>query len=640
MSMPDFHQRVVDGTVPPGIRGVQQELGLGDDDDARATPPPAPAESTSSNSTQNLETNAPQRRGRGRMSIAPAWMTEATASAATNNLNGEPQSSVAEVARQFELEMKAKLHKIKTEEAAAARAANAAAEEAKVRSQQSARARSAAVARAKEEQARAKQLRRQQLQDPEHQKKEFEEKARQYYAYYGTRHVQSWPMDGGVVLMYCSAYTEVPAAYQSPPKENGETQLNLAAKSDTESQLKPQPLNPLHPNKLLLVRHFPTGTCVKIDVTPTTGASSHPPIDGSLPGVGSQFEDISQQVHDIVSKAQAHSGSDGMLNELLAIAQRAYPIRVPVSFKDGEAASTADGLGLPHQCSTVVPGASKSQSGPDQSKFRLLNVGQAIEVLQNLDLESVGQVVPTELTEEGGWWPVWSKEHGCYYFCRYSQSTATPAEVAADPSAPPLPPGEPNVVIESSWNAPWQAQSDTDKSETSARSRSRSRRRRAASASGNGRRSRSRSRSRSRRRGRRRRSSRSSSRGRSRSSSLRQESRRGRPSHFADRHATRRYASSRQNIHPTQHRGSRDGTRDRDRDRDRGHHRDRSPPRDTGRSSRRRRHRDVGIDIHGERRGDLLQRRERHNDTHIDGHGHRGGRRQEYSQRHARDDLL
>ena len=43
-----------------------------------------------------------------------------------------------------------------------------------------------------------------------------------------------------------------------------------------------------------------------------------------------------------------------------------------------------------------------------------------------------------ELTEEGGWWAVWSREHCCYYYCRYADGSDRASEV------------------ESHWVAPWQ----------------------------------------------------------------------------------------------------------------------------------------------------------------------------------------
>ena len=316
-------------------------------------------------------------------------------------------------------------------------------------------------------------------QDPIAVAQEWEARAREYYSYYGTQHVQSWSMDDGMTIQYHSAYVEVPAEYQTvsnvstlsirdpdqPPKLSFKGSSSTTRQSDGSDAVKT--LNPLFPNRLYLVRQLPSGYSVRVDITPKKSSTTT-----SAGKVGVEFEDLSEQIQTIGQRSELN-GPDNAIASLLLIAQRAYPIMVPRDFRSGMCevpgmdqstiggvqlpqASSNDTTGEPQQTKAgkVVASGVEGRAPVLDASLQKLNVGQAIDVLQQLDDAAVGRTAPFELSPLGGWWAVWSKPHGCYYYCRYSESPATDATGAADDRVV-VPPPALEPTIESSWTAPW-----------------------------------------------------------------------------------------------------------------------------------------------------------------------------------------
>ena len=150
-------------------------------------------------------------------------------------------------------------------------------------------------------------------------------------------------MDHGVYLQYYSAFTDVPKEFSRGSKTPVIKPEDLASFC----------LNPLQPNQLFLSRQLPSGRIVQVGATPKNA-------DGSV-------EDVAAHIQSLTEEAATKS-PDVVLNEVLAIAQRAYPIKVPTSFK-------ADG---------------KASAG--ETTMREMNVAQALATLKALDDAAVGTV--------------------------------------------------------------------------------------------------------------------------------------------------------------------------------------------------------------------------------------------------------
>ena len=126
LSLRTFHQKVVDGKVPPGIRGIQLELKLGDcsnnadagtDNNGNGIIVKGGGHDGGDDVTeaQNGKHNAAvavvSRPRRGLMSVKPAWMTAVNTTETSSSEKGTSTSTTAAIkraAQQFEKAMRDK----------------------------------------------------------------------------------------------------------------------------------------------------------------------------------------------------------------------------------------------------------------------------------------------------------------------------------------------------------------------------------------------------------------------------------------------------------------------------------------------------------------------------------------------------
>ena len=177
MSLREFHERVVARSVRGGIPGIQAELKLGDDCGGKDSVDGASKQSSETidrsdsyqpqdqgsageSSRAVLRSSVP-RRGMGRLSVMPAWMTKAaetTQHTSTADGQSKPvvENEIADAVKRFDADTREKARRLQQQKEAIAIAEKEAKQAAAERSRAAAQRRAAAVTRAKQEKARAR----------------------------------------------------------------------------------------------------------------------------------------------------------------------------------------------------------------------------------------------------------------------------------------------------------------------------------------------------------------------------------------------------------------------------------------------------------------------------------------------------